>query len=147
MNRPLVIDASFVCRLLLPGPQQTRCQALMAQWARDGYALCAPTLWLYEVTSALCKAVHLGDLTPEEGIQALVLAQGLDVQLVPPDDGLARLAFHWTTRLNQAVAYDSFYLALAETLGCELWTMDGRLHNAVNQPWIHWAGDSSEQAG
>ncbi len=42
-------------------------------------------------------------------------------------------------RLNRAAAYDSFYLALAESLGCELWTADQRLHNAVDLPWVRLA--------
>jgi hypothetical protein len=33
-------------------------------------------------------------------------------------------------------AYDSFYLGLAERLGCELWTADRRLRNAVDLPWV-----------
>jgi len=48
-----------------------------------------------------------------------------------------RLAFVWTRRLKRAVAYDSFYLALAESLGCDLWTADQRLHHAVDAPWVH----------
>ncbi len=51
-----------------------------------------------------------------------------------------RLAFDWTVRLNQAAAYDSFYLALAEALRCELWTADQHLYDAVGQPWVRWVG-------
>ena len=54
----------------------------------------------------------------------------------------ARLAFDWTVRLKRAAAYDSFYLALAETMECELWTAEKRLCNAVDQPWVRWAGES-----
>jgi predicted nucleic acid-binding protein len=138
MTRSLVIDASFAFRLILPSPRQTHFRALMTQWKQDGYGMCAPMLWVYEITSALCKAVHFGQLRPDEGTRALVLAQGLDVQLIPPDDTQARLAFDWTMRLNRATAYDSFYLALTETLGCELWTTDKHLCNAVDRPWVHW---------
>lgn len=34
-------------------------------------------------------------------------------------------------------ACDCFYLALAETLGCELWTADETLRNAAGVPWVH----------
>ena len=37
---------------------------------------------------------------------------------------------------NRAAAYDSFYLALAEGLDCELWTADERLHNAAGVAWV-----------
>jgi predicted nucleic acid-binding protein len=46
----------------------------------------------------------------------------------------------WTRRLNRAAAYDSFYLAVAESLGCELWTADQRLSKAVDLPWVCLAG-------
>ncbi|HUX77191.1 MAG TPA: type II toxin-antitoxin system VapC family toxin [Anaerolineae bacterium] len=136
MTRSLVIDASFAFKLILPNPRQAHFRALMAQWKQDGYGMCAPTLWVYEITSALCKVVHFGHLQSDEGAEALALAQGLGMHLIPPDDAQARLAFDWTMRLDRAAAYDSFYLALAETLGCELWTTDRHLYNAVAQPWV-----------
>ena len=46
------------------------------------------------------------------------------------------LAYDWTLRLRRAAAYDSFYLALAETLGVDLWTTDRRLRTAVDLPWV-----------
>jgi len=142
MPKPLVIDASFAFRLLVPGPQQDSFRSQGARWLRDGYELYAPTLWLYEMTSALCKVVRFGELTPEEGERALALAQALGIFLVSPDDTQARSAFEWTLRLGRTAAYDSFYLALAQTLQCELWTADRHLHNAVTQPWVRLAGES-----
>jgi predicted nucleic acid-binding protein len=139
MPKPLVVDASFTFRLVLPGPQQDPFRSFVAGWLRDGHMLCAPTLWIYEMTSALCKAVHFGELTPEEGKRTLVLAQTMAIQLIPPDDDQVGLALDWTIRLNRAAAYDSFYLALAETLQCEMWTADQRLQNAADQSWVHCA--------
>ena len=142
MIKYLVIDASLAFRLILPGPHQERCRALVTQWHTEGYALCAPTLWIYEITSALCKGVHFGQITRDEGQQALTLAQKLGVQLFPPDDAQTRLAFDWTMQLERAAAYDSFYLALAKTLRSELWTADKRLVNAAGVSWIHLIHDS-----
>jgi predicted nucleic acid-binding protein len=141
MTRLLVLDASFAFHLLLPGPRQASSRELVTEWKREGCEFFAPTLWVYEITSALCKVVRFSKLTPGEGERALALAHGLGVQLIPPDDAQTRLAFDWTLRLNRGVVYDSFYLALAETLRCELWTADQRLHNAVGQPWVRFAGD------
>lgn len=113
----------------------------MVQWRGEGCELCAPTLWTNEITSALCKAVHFGALTAEEGQRALALARSLSVQSIPPDDGQSRLAFDWTVHLSRVSAYDSLHLALAQVLRCELWTADRRLCNAVTQRWVHWAGN------
>ena len=138
----LVVDASFTIKLILPNPEQARCRELMADWMGNGVTLYAPTLWLYEVTSALTKAVHFDILAETEGRQALKLAQGLDLQLIHPDDTLVELAYDWTRRLNRTAAYDSFYLALTESLSAEFWTADKRLANVVNAPWVHHIADS-----
>ncbi|MFC2029356.1 type II toxin-antitoxin system VapC family toxin [Chloroflexota bacterium] len=140
MTIPLVIDASVSFRLTLPGAQQKLYQSLADQWLDDGYLLCAPMLWVYEMTSALCKIVRLGELTPEEGQRTLASVRSLEIQLFAPDDEQIRLAFEWTARLKRAAAYDSFYLALAEVMQCDLWTADKRLCNAVDLPWVRVAG-------
>jgi predicted nucleic acid-binding protein len=136
MPSTLVVDAGIALKLVLPGPDQARLRALADEWRRDGAALVAPDLWLYEVTSALAKAVHFEVLTEDEGRRALGLLHRLDVRLVPPDATQVVLAYDWTRRLRRAAAYDSFYLALAETLGADLWTTDRRLHAAVDLPWV-----------
>jgi predicted nucleic acid-binding protein len=143
MPKPLVVDASLVFRLILPGPHQTDVQSLVAGWLADGYEMLAPTLWAYEPTSALCKTVHFGQVTAEEGRRTLTLAQRLGVRLVAPYDELVQGGFEWTRRLDRAAAYDSFYLALADGPQCELWTADWRLYNAVDLPWVHLAGAPS----
>jgi len=140
--RFLVVDASFVLKLILADPLQPRANSLTAGWKTAGLALCAPTLWAYEVTSVLSKLVHSGELSDEEGRRALTVAHALGVRLFPADSAQCRLAYDWTTRLRRAAAYDSFYLALAQTLRCELWTADKRLHNAVNLAWVHWLGEA-----
>jgi predicted nucleic acid-binding protein len=136
MPGTVVIDAGLALKLILPGPEQARLHALVGGWQSDRVRLVAPALWLYEVTSALTKAVHSGALTEDEGRRALGLLIGLEVSLVLPDAAQAGLAYAWTLNLQRAAAYDSFYLALAETLGAELWTTDRRLRAAVDLPWL-----------
>jgi predicted nucleic acid-binding protein len=64
----------------------------------------------------------------------------LGVELIVPNENQTQKAFMWTRQLNQVAAYDSFYLALAESLGCEFWSADKKLANAVGQPWVRLAG-------
>jgi len=134
-----VVDASLTIRLILPDPRRSALRAQMQRWLEDGCELVAPDLWLYEMTTALCKAAFFGLVTAEEAENSLPLVSELAIQLVAADAEQARLAFVWTRRLNRAAAYDSFYLALAESLDCELWTADRRLHNAVGLPWVQLA--------
>jgi predicted nucleic acid-binding protein len=140
MPEPLVVDASLVFRLILPGTQQGEVQSRVGRWLADGYQLHAPSLWVYELTSALCKTVHFDHITGEDGERALTLARHLALRTVAPYHELVQAAFEWTLRLGRASAYDSFYLALAEGLQCELWTADQRLCHAVNLPWVRSIG-------
>jgi predicted nucleic acid-binding protein len=135
-----VIDASCAVLLVTPGPAQPHYEALIGGWKRAGYDLYAPGLWICEVTSALCKAVRFGGLMAAEAQCCLTQALDLGVRLVPADEEQVRAAYAWTVQLNRAAAYDSFYLALAESLGCELWTADRRLYDAVDLPWVRLAG-------
>ena len=84
-------------RTLGCGRRQDRCLLLVGGWL-GGWAALRP----YQVTSTLCKAVHFGELDPDEGAQVLRLAQMLGVRLVLLDDDQARRAFAWALRLNWA---------------------------------------------
>ena len=146
MPTSLVVDASLTMKLILPGPLRPSFRSQVEHWLQGGYELRAPTLWIYEMTSALSKATFFGLLTAGEAEHSLSLLYDLTIKLVPPDAEQIHHAFAWTRRLNRAAAYDSFYLALAESLGCELWTADQRLCQAVDLPWVRLAGEPSQES-
>ena len=137
----VVIDANFAVKTVIPNVMRDQCCATLNDLMREGNVLEAPTLWAYETTSAICKAVHFGYLTEDEGWWALRQLAALDVTLRSPDATDNHNAMKWTLTLKRAAAYDSYYLALAERLGCELWTADQRLVNAADQSWVRWVGD------
>ena len=147
MHRTLVIDASFALRSVLPGPLRTRVKEMLAGWGRSGDTIWVPALWHYETTSALCKGVHFKDITQEQAVAALGMIAEIEVDIILPDAAQIQKAFEWTLRLRRAAAYDSFYLAVAETTSEGLWTADERLYNATQAlaPWVHWAGESLPQ--
>jgi len=135
----VVIDAGLAFKLLVPNPQRDQLKQLVRQWTRDKLTLCAPSLWLYELTCIMTKMVHFGHLDEADAQDSLALVNKLGVRLIPPDEEQTQRAFAWTRLLGRPAAYDSFYLAAAETLNCELWTLDQRLANAVNCPWVRLA--------
>ena len=140
MSSCLTIDASLAIKLIVPGPNQPLYEQLFADWADAGYQLYAPTLWVYEVTSAFAKLARFGKLSVASAQRGLGMAHRMEVQLISPEPALAERAFTWTVQLKRAASYDCFYMALAESLGCDLWTADQRLFNAANQPWVKMAG-------
>lgn len=136
-----IIDANVSLKMVLPDPFQGACQALIHRLVEHGFELVAPALWAYETTSTICRAVHLGQISSLQGEQALSATSSLGIRLLPPDADQDRRSFEWTLRLRRGSAYDSYYLALAELLGCDLWTADQRLVNAARAPWVRWAGE------
>ena len=58
-------------------------------------------------------------------------------------DHLHHRALELASRLNHGAAYDSHYLALAETLDCDLWTADQCLQRTTTPlaPTVHWLGE------
>ena len=135
----LTIDAGVAFKLIVPHAQQTFYIDLVDGWQRNGYRLCAPTLWTYELTSAISKMVYFGHLSQTVARESLLVAYDLAVELIAPDQEQISKALAWTCRLSRAAAYDSFYLALADTLDCDLWTVDKRLVNAAAEPWVRFA--------
>ena len=79
-------------------------------------------------TSALTLAVATGNLAANDVERVWALAMGVPVTLHALVDGPAVIAA--AGRLERTSAYDAAYLALAELLGAELWTLDGRLATA-----------------
>jgi len=139
MEKLLVLDASVAIKAILPNPLQGHCRALVRTFAE--IAPVAPALWAHETTSAIAKTVHFGLLSEIEGRRALEHLAALGVQLFTPSLAQNQAAFDWTLRLKRAAAYDSYYLALAQTLDCPYWTADSRLFNALKDEklkWLHW---------
>ncbi|MBE2221625.1 MAG: type II toxin-antitoxin system VapC family toxin [Anaerolineae bacterium] len=136
MTSYVVLDASFVYKSLAPGSQRDKCRQLIHQWKQEKQTLCSPTIWVYEFTSLLTKLVYWGELSEQDAQESLAFGLDLGVELIVPTEDQVRQAFLWTRQLNRVAAYDSFYVALAESLGCELWTADTKLANAVDRPWV-----------
>lgn len=133
---PVVVDASLIFRLLVPNPQQNALRAQIDVWQQGGVELVAPTLWLYELTSAIAKAIYGGQIMEVEGRRLVALVHTFPIDLVASDLALGLAALAWSRRLQRANAYDSAYLALAEARQAELWTADRRLVNAVRLGWV-----------
>ena len=87
MTTYVVIDSGVAFNLLVPNPQRGYIQQLFRRWSQEDLRLCAPALWLYEVTSIFAKAVHFGSLREDEarsglsivyrmGVSALHICQG-----------------------------------------------------------------------
>ncbi len=145
MTSQICVDASVVLKLLLAEPDSDKAHALWASWIDQDVQPVAPCHLAFEVVSVIRNHVHRRSISAEAGQSAFEAFGAQDIVLIHPDR-LDRRAWDLAQQYDRPTAYDAHYLALAETLGCELWTADRRLINALRGalPWVKWLGDSTE---
>ncbi len=138
------VDSNVLLNRYLAQPLSHLAKARWDAWAAQKCRIVAPPLLLYEITSVLRKNVYQRLMTPENGLELLQEILRLPIGYISPPDLHVR-AYRFATRFNRPTAYDSHYLAVAETLGCEFWTADGKLANAVrgDLPWVKFLGDDT----
>ncbi len=115
--------------------------ALFNDYAQGALRLLVPSLFDYEISNVFRTAVLRGRLTQEEALTALTdlnLLQWERHELGPTQQLAMQLAFRY-----QRSAYDSAYLALAQSEGIFFYTGDQRLFNAVTSSlsWVKWIGN------
>ncbi|MBF2008587.1 MAG: type II toxin-antitoxin system VapC family toxin [Chlorogloeopsis fritschii C42_A2020_084] len=134
----IVPDSNIVLALVLTLPYTPASINKMREWQEQNTELLVPTLWSYEVTSSLRKAIASRSISDEIATRALQHILSLEICEVPPTPTLHLKALEWAAKLNQIVAYDAAYLALAESEGAEFWTADRRLAEAARNLGAYW---------
>jgi predicted nucleic acid-binding protein len=140
----IVIDANITIALFVNLPYSSQAERLFRLWRRQDVELFAPALWPAEVVSALRKVVTAGQIGSDDARLSLASLEHFPIQVVVPDAALMDSSLVWAEKLNQTVAYDAQYVALAERLAAEFWTADQRLLRALKpmkNSWVHWVGD------
>lgn len=119
----LVVDSGLVAAALVDsGPGGTWADHLLAT---DDLA--APHLMPVEVANVLRRAVMSGEISADTASMAHADLLSLRVELFSYEPFAARV---WELRDN-VTAYDGWYVALAESLGAQLATLDQRLSRAA----------------
>ncbi|MCZ7570761.1 MAG: type II toxin-antitoxin system VapC family toxin [Ardenticatenaceae bacterium] len=145
MTRSLVcVDASLIVRTLVPGPLSGEAEAVLRKWQHEKKTLIAPALFAFEVTATLRRMVYLKALTPSRGEEVLTQFLRIPIRLSHRRT-IFPLAWKLAKAFNRPRTYDTSYLALAQLKGCEFWTADEKLYNAVKHrlPWVKWLGVNS----
>ena len=142
MNGYLVEEGSLALKWGLKEPYAEEALALAEEWAVAGTRPSAPCLLLVEATNVLHRRAMLGHITLSQARQLLagLLDMGIEIRESPQIHFRAMDLAH---ELQRPAVYDTHYLALADILGCDLWTADERFFNSVKerQPRIRWLGE------
>lgn len=143
MTTQVCVDASFALKLVLAETDSEAVHARWTDWIAQDAEIIAPCHILFEATSVIRNHVYRRDISPEAGQLAFEAFLAQDIRLLPGGrgrhDDLAVRAWELAQHYQRPTTYDTYYLALAESAGCELWTADGRLYRAVRAdlPWVH----------
>lgn len=142
MSFQVCVDASVALKLVFEEEESDTARALWTFWVNQNVTIIAPYHLSFETTSVIRNRVYLGKMSRESGQAAFVTMQNQHIQLLHPMQ-LAERAWAFAQQFNRPTVYDSFYLALSEFAGCELWTADRRLYSVVTHdlPWVKWLGN------
>ena len=119
----LVVDAGFIVAFLV----DSGAPGVWAEELLRGRNLAAPHLMPVEAANILRRAALAGDISQDTASLAHAELLELRVALLPYAPFAARI---WELREN-VTAYDAWYVAVAETLQCDLATIDHRLSTAT----------------
>jgi predicted nucleic acid-binding protein len=134
----VVTDASLLVALVVPLDCSLAAEQLFDEWLAQAATLLAPSLWRYEVPSALRRLIAAGALTRLQAQRGLDTLAGLGIEDVPATPKLQARALDLASALGQGSAYDAAYLAIAEAHKAHLYTADRRLANRAHQLGLDW---------
>ena len=141
MTETVVVDASIAVKWLLKEQYSREADEMLASWEIGNTRVTGPHLLPVEVSNALYKRTRRGDISLATAVQLEAEFLESSIELIQ-SASLHLRAIRLAAELQQNAVYDAHYLALAESLDCDLWTADQRFFQAaVNGfPRLHCIG-------
>jgi len=153
MKNSIVVDTSIAIKWAINEPDSNIALSLLTEWTKTETVILAPALLAYEATNTFHRRVRGGKISFEDarkGLEEIIFTAVVFDFSQNPAINIKALEF--AQRFGLPATYDSHYLALAESKGCEFWTADTRLWNSIRGKfsWVRWMGDykpSNQESG
>jgi predicted nucleic acid-binding protein len=135
-----VVDASVAVKIFIPESHSAIAKDIMLQPGTKH----VPDLFRVEVVSVLCRKIQIGELSADEGREAVSAFMQLPLQSYSTADLLVP-AFEIALESSQYI-YDCVYLTLAVQLNIKMVTADRRFCKAIQKTGfrnhIDWIEDA-----
>ncbi len=144
----ICVDASLAAKWVFEEEHCREARTLYRDALMSSERIVAPALLPIEVTNIVRQRVRRvkppaqQPLSLTEAQEALDRFLALGIEVTMPSQ-LHRQALELADAQGLPAVYDAHYVALAQMLGCELWTADRHLADAIRQklPFVRWIGD------
>jgi predicted nucleic acid-binding protein len=144
----IVVDASLAAKWLFPEEEHSdKALALLTATLQASEPVLAPPLLPSEVANTIRQRMRRDALPLDTALALLEQFLAVPLTLTAPDQ-LYRRTLAIADAHGLPATYDAHYLALAELLGCELWTDDQRLLRLVGNTlrFVRSIGDYAPEA-
>lgn len=121
----VVLDSNVAVVLTLDAERAPSIEERLRAWRESDEALHAPSLFRFEVANALTRNIAAGKIDSADAKAAWQRIVAMEINLHGLTDGPSVIAV--ARKLKRESAYDASYIALAQDLDAELWTLDGPL--------------------
>ena len=138
----VILDASVALKWQFENEEATGpATVLLKDFVEGEIELITPTLFPYEIISAINVAINRKRIKEEAGYRAINYITSLGIELRSFDD-LIEPTFRMARQYGLS-PYDCAYMALAEKEKSDFYTGDEKLFNAVKNrlSWVKWIGD------
>jgi predicted nucleic acid-binding protein len=138
----VVVDASLAVKWVLEEDLTAEARAVLLGWQSRETRRIVPSWFCCEVANVLYKRVRKNTLSVLDA-QIAVEALLQDVMEHDVEPEVSKRALEIAYQLGNPASYDAHYVALAERLGCEIWTADERFWNASGAAFsfLKWIGN------
>ena len=138
----ICVDASVAAKWIFPEEYSRQSAAIVRASTQTGERIVAPAVLIMEVTNTIRRRMLRDHISLSQASRLLGQFAAVPITIAGPE-AFSERALALADSHKLPAVYDAYYVALAEQVGCELWTDDHRLLSALGGklPFVKWIGD------